>query len=149
MSESDDGLARFVAAQDRTDTYVQALAELHLGRKRSHWIWYVFPQLDGLGHSDLSQRYALASLAQARAYLAHPVLGPRLEEASRALLGIENRTITEIMGPVDAQKLRSCMTLFLRAGTQDGVYREVLDAYFDGEADDATDAILAAGGKDH
>jgi len=149
MVEPEDALGRFVAAQDRTDTFAQALSELHLGRKHSHWIWYVFPQIDGLGQSDMSRRYALSSLAEARDYLAHPILGPRLAEAARALLGVENRTIIEIMGPVDAQKLRSCMTLFLRADPADGVFQDVLEAYFGGEPDAATDRILADGGKHH
>jgi len=149
MMETDQGLARFVAAQDRGHTFDQAVAELHLGRKRSHWIWYVFPQIDGLGYSDMSRRYALASLEEARGYLAHPVLGPRLREAARALLGVENRTIVTILGPVDAQKVRSCMTLFMRAEPADGLYCEVLEAYFDGEPDVETERILAVGDKPH
>jgi len=144
MTDHDDGLARFVAAQDRAGTYEHALAELRRGRKQSHWIWYVFPQLDGLGHSDMSRHYALSSLAEARDYLAHPVLGPRLEEASRALLGVQGHSIQEILGPIDAQKVHSSMTLFLRAGPMDAPYQQVLDVYFGGEPDAGTERLLAA-----
>ena len=109
-----DPLERFLAAQDRTGTYERALAELRAGRKSSHWMWFVFPQLAGLGESEMSRRYAIASLEEAREYLAHPVLGARLRECVEALLAAPGAA-EEILGPVDALKLRSSMTLFLRA----------------------------------
>jgi uncharacterized protein (DUF1810 family) len=137
-----DALERFVSAQDARGTYDAALAELRAGRKTSHWMWFVFPQLAGLGLSEMSRRYAIASLDEARAYLAHPVLGPRLQECARALLGLDGRTATEILGPVDALKLRSSLTLFARAAPEDPLFGEVLDRYFDGRPDDATDALL-------
>ena len=137
-----DALERFVSAQDARGTYDAALAELRAGRKISHWMWFVFPQLAGLGLSEMSRRYAIASLDEARAYLAHPVLGPRLQECARALLGLAGRTATEILGPVDAVKLRSSLTLFARAAPEDPVFAEVLDRYFDGRPDEATDALL-------
>jgi uncharacterized protein (DUF1810 family) len=137
-----DALERFVSAQDARGTYDAALAELRAGRKTSHWMWFVFPQLAGLGLSEMSRRYAIASLDEARAYLAHPVLGPRLQESARALLGLDGRTATEILGPVDALKLRSSLTLFARAAPEDPLFGEVLDRYFDGRPDDATDALL-------
>lgn len=145
MSGLNDDLVRFVAAQDQGGTYVQALSELRRGRKESHWIWYVFPQIEGLGLSELSRRYAVASLAQARDYLTHPVLGSRLEEVSLALLAVQDRSIEEIFGPIDAQKVRSSMTLFLRASPSRGPYQDVIDVYFDGVPDAATDKLLAAG----
>ena len=138
-----DALERFVSAQDARGTYDAALAELRAGRKTSHWMWFVFPQLAGLGLSETSRRYAISSLDEARAYLAHPVLGPRLQECARALLGLDGRTATEILGPVDALKLRSSLTLFARAAPEDPVFGEVLDRYFDGRPDEATDALLA------
>lgn len=137
-----DALERFVSAQDARGTYDAALAELRAGRKTSHWMWFVFPQLAGLGLSETSRRYAISSLDEARAYLAHPVLGPRLQECARALLGLDGRTATEILGPVDALKLRSSLTLFARAAPEDPVFGEVLDRYFDGRPDEATDALL-------
>ena len=137
-----DALERFVSAQDTRGTYDAALAELRAGRKTSHWMWFVFPQLAGLGLSETSRRYAISSLDEARAYLAHPVLGPRLQECARALLGLDGRTATEILGPVDALKLRSSLTLFARAAPEDPVFGEVLDRYFDGRPDEATDALL-------
>jgi len=136
-------LERFVRAQDASGTYDGALAELRGGRKTGHWMWFVFPQLAGLGRSETSRRYALSSLEEARAYLAHPVLGPRLQACARALLGLDGRTATEILGPVDALKLRSSLTLFARAAPADPVFGEVLARYFDGRPDAATDALLA------
>jgi uncharacterized protein (DUF1810 family) len=134
-------LERFVAAQDARGTYVAALAELRAGRKSGHWMWFVFPQIAGLGLSETSRRYAISSLDEARAYVAHPVLGPRLEESARALLELDGRTATGILGPVDAMKLRSSMTLFARAAPEQPLFREVLDRYFDGP-DGATEARL-------
>ena len=129
-------LARFVEAQ--RDTYGQALAELTAGRKRGHWMWFVFPQIAGLGRSATAQRYAVADLAEARAYLAHPVLGPRLVECAQALLGVADRTAEQILGYPDDLKLRSSMTLFARAAGDPTVFRAVLDRYYGGEDDPAT-----------
>lgn len=155
-------LQRFVEAQDSGGTYERALAELRAGRKTSHWMWFVFPQIAGLGQSEMSQRYAIASLEEARAYLDHPVLGPRLVECSRALLEHRDKTAREILGEVDTAKLRSSMTLFSRAALfsragksarpqATGIYAvprgfeafgEVLDRYFGGESDAATELRL-------
>ena len=133
-------LERFVAAQ--RETYDDALRELRVGRKTGHWIWFVFPQVAGLGRSEMSQRYAIAGLAEARAYLDHPVLGPRLRAAAAAVLAVEGRTAHEILGGIDAVKLRSSMTLFHRAAPADPLFRAVLDRFFDGSPDTATDALL-------
>jgi uncharacterized protein (DUF1810 family) len=130
------GLSRFVEAQQ--SVYPAALAELRAGRKTSHWMWFVFPQIAGLGRSPMAQRYAIASLEEARAYLAHPVLGARLREAARVLTGLTGRSAREIFGDVDAMKLRSSMTLFARAAPQEPVFGEVLEQYFGGAEDDAT-----------
>jgi uncharacterized protein (DUF1810 family) len=132
-------LQRFVAAQDAGGTYERAVAELRAGRKTSHWIWFVFPQIAGLGYSPTSRRYAITSLEEARAYLAHPVLGPRLVECARILTGVPGRTAEQIFGEVDALKLRSSMTLFMRAAPGEAVFRQVLDWYFGGVPDSATD----------
>jgi uncharacterized protein (DUF1810 family) len=125
-----DALDRFVSAQDAT--YGQALAELQSGRKRTHWMWFVFPQIAGLGSSPTAQRYAIRSLDEARAYLAHPVLGPRLHECARALLGLGETTAGEIFGYPDDLKLRSSMTLFARAADDPTDFQAVLDRYFTG-----------------
>jgi uncharacterized protein (DUF1810 family) len=131
-------LERFVSAQDRGGTYERALAELRAGRKTSHWMWFVFPQVAGLGRSAMAQEYALASLAEARAYLAHPVLGQRLLDCCSALLGLPDRDPVAVLGPIDATKLRSSMTLFERAAPDEPVFGRVLEEYFDGERDRAT-----------
>ena len=131
-------LERFVAAQDSGGSYQQALAELRAGRKRSHWIWYVFPQVKGLGLSPTSQHFGIGGLSEARAYLAHPVLGPRLLECARTLLDLEASDPVAIFGSLDAMKVRSSMTLFARADPTQPVFSAVLDRYFGGEADSAT-----------
>ncbi len=135
-------LARFVAAQNAHGTYDQATAELRAGRKASHWMWFVFPQITGLGQSSVSRRYAISSLAEARAYLAHPVLGPRLTECAGLVAGGSGRTAEQIFGGIDALKLRSSMTLFRHADPEEPVFRRVLDQYFDGEPDPATEQRL-------
>jgi uncharacterized protein (DUF1810 family) len=139
-------LDRFVEAQDglagSATVYEQALAELRAGSKRSHWMWFVFPQIAGLGLSAMSQRYAISSLAEARAYLHHPVLGSRIAECARALTGLDGHSAEEIFGVIDAVKLRSSMTLFARASDGDATYVAVLDRYFGGETDPQTDARL-------
>jgi uncharacterized protein (DUF1810 family) len=129
-------LTRFTAAQ--ADVYDQALAELRAGAKRTHWMWFVFPQIAGLGSSAMAQRYAIADLTEARAYLADAVLGPRLIECASALLDVEGRTAEQIMGYPDDLKLRSSMTLFRRAAPEVDVFQEVLDRYFDGKPDPQT-----------
>jgi uncharacterized protein (DUF1810 family) len=129
-------LSRFVTAQE--DVYDRALAELRAGAKRGHWMWFVFPQIAGLGHSATAQRYAVADLDEARAYLAHPVLGPRLVESARALLGVEGRTAEQILGYPDDLKLRSSMTLFARAADDPCVFEAVLERYYGGVGDPAT-----------
>jgi uncharacterized protein (DUF1810 family) len=140
------GLERFVAAQDDRGTYQRAVAELRAGAKRGHWIWFVFPQVAGLGFSAMSQRYAIGSLAEARAYLAHPVLGSRLVECARILAATEGRSAAAILGDVDAMKLRSSMTLFMTASPDEPVFRAVLEDYFGGEPDDDTLERLALPG---
>ena len=137
-------LERFVDAQNDQGTFARALAELAAGRKQSHWVWFVFPQLAGLGRSDTAQFFALASLEEAVAYLAHPVLGPRLHESVSRLLSLSGVSATDVLGPVDAMKLRSSMTLFHRADPDDPVFGAVLDRYFDGVPDEVTDRLLAA-----
>jgi len=134
-------LGRFVDGQ--RPAYDTALVELRAGRKTGHWIWFVFPQIAGLGQSELSRYYAIASLEEAQGYLAHPVLGLRLHECAAAILATTGRTASEILGPLDAQKVRSCMTLFHRAAPDDPVFPEVLVRFFGGVADSATDARLA------
>ena len=136
-------LERFLTAQNDGATYPQALQELRAGSKRSHWMWFVFPQISGLGQSATSRRYAIASLDEAQAYLQHPVLGPRLIECATTVDNVDNRGAAEIFGSIDARKLQSSMTLFLRAAPEEQVFRRVLDHYFGGEADAATDRLLA------
>jgi uncharacterized protein (DUF1810 family) len=135
-------LRRFVDAQDRV--YDTVLAELRNGAKRSHWIWFVFPQLRGLGHSATAQHYGIASLNEARAYLAHPVLGPRLCECARVVAGIDGRSADDIFGWPDNLKVRSSMTLFARATDDNAEFRAVLDKFYNGEDDPATVELLSA-----
>jgi uncharacterized protein (DUF1810 family) len=135
-----DDLERFVRAQQ--GVYEGVLDELRRGRKVGHWIWFVFPQIAGLGRSAISQEYAIASLEEARAYLAHPVLGARLRECAAIVLATEGRTAREILGEIDAMKLRSSMTLFHRAARDEFVFAAVLERFYDGRPDEATDALL-------
>ena len=135
-------LERFVTAQDAGGTYRRALAELRAGRKASHWMWFIFPQVAGLGLSSMAQRYAISGLPEARAYLGHPVLGPRLRECAGAVAAVGDSTADRILGPVDAMKLRSSMTLFAAAGPEEPSFSEVLTRYFDGQPDQATLARL-------
>jgi uncharacterized protein (DUF1810 family) len=134
-----------VAAQDAGGTYEHAMDELRRGRKTSHWIWFVFPQIGGLGRSPTAIEYAISSLEEARAYLRHPVLGPRLLEATRLIANAPDDTAEQILGQVDAMKLRSSMTLFLRAQPDEPLFSQVLDRQFQGIPDDATDQRLDAG----
>lgn len=133
-------LDRFVTAQ--ADVYDQVIAELRAGRKRSHWMWFVFPQLRGLGRSEMAWRYGIVDLDEARAYLAHPVLGPRLHECLRLVLAAAGGA-EDILGPVDAMKLRSCATLFDLAAVGDPDCRAVLDRWWDGAPDPRTIALLS------
>jgi uncharacterized protein (DUF1810 family) len=118
------------------------LAELSRGRKVSHWMWFVFPQLAGLGRSATARHFAVRSLAEARAYLGHPVLGARLIESTHTVLSQGTSTADDIFGTVDAVKLRSCLTLFVRADPSQATFRKALDAFFDGLPDPATEALL-------
>ena len=140
MSADPFDLERFVAAQ--RPVYDDVVEELRRGRKTSHWIWFVFPQIGGLGQSAMSRRYAIGSLAEARAYFEHPVLGARLREAAVLLLETPGSEAEEILGPIDARKVRSSMTLFHRAASEEPVFAEVLDRFFDGVPDSATDDLL-------
>jgi len=142
MTTPPPDLQRFLDAQDG-GTYERALAELVAGRKTSHWIWFVFPQIAGLGQSEMSRRYAIASLDEARAYAAHPVLGERLRAGARALLRHRDRAAEEILGGIDAVKLRSSMTLFAAADPTEDLFARVLDSFYDGEPDTATERLIA------
>ena len=135
-------LSRFVTAQDSEGTYERAVQELRRGRKTTHWMWFVFPQLAGLGHSAMSVRYAISSLDEAQAYLEHPVLGPRILDCAAIVASSSATTAREIFGGIDTQKLRSSMTLFLRANPAQPLFQQVLDRYFDGHPDPATDQRL-------
>lgn len=138
---TDYKLERFVAAQE--PLYSQVLAELRAGAKRSHWMWFVFPQIAGLGFSAMAQRYALGSLDEARAYLAHPVLGPRLRDCVRLVLEAEGRDAGAIFGTPDDAKFRSSLTLFARAAPGEALFGDALDKYYGGAEDAATLAKLA------
>ena len=133
-------LQRFVDAQ--RGIYAQAEQELRDGRKESHWMWYIFPQIDGLGFSSLSKRYSIKSLAEARAYLAHPVLGPRLLECAEAVVSLEGRSATEVFGSPDDMKLRSCATLFACVSPPGSVFDRLLGKYYRGLRDDQTLQLL-------
>jgi uncharacterized protein (DUF1810 family) len=131
-------LLRFVEAQDAGGTYGRAVAELRNGRKVSHWMWYVFPQLAGLGSSPASQYYGITGLAEARAYLTHPVLGSRLLECAGVLVDLPGNDAVQVFGSLDAQKLRSSMTLFALADSEVSACRRVLETFFEGQLDEAT-----------
>jgi len=134
------GLTRFVQAQERD--YEQALSEIRSGQKRSHWMWYIFPQFDGLGFSSTSRRYAIKSVAEAEAYLRHAVLGPRLLESAEAAMGVEGRSALQVFGSPDDMKLRSCATLFACVSPAGSVFEQLLDKYFGGERDEKTLRLL-------
>ena len=137
-----DDLDRFVAAQDG-GSYEAALSEIRAGRKRTHWMWYVWPQVAGLGSSPMARRYAIASLAEARAYAAHPTLGPRLRTISEAMLAHEGTDAATVLGGIDALKLRSSATLFERADPEATAFPRLLDAFYEGERCGKTLAVLA------
>jgi uncharacterized protein (DUF1810 family) len=142
-------LGRFVTAQDAGGTYQRAISELKAGRKTGHWMWFVFPQIAGLGFSYAAQTYGIRSLAEAKAYLRHPVLGQRLTECARLLTQHCGPSAERIFGDIDAIKLRSSMTLFRHADPGQTVFGLVLDQYFGGQADPLTDrAVQAAGDGD-
>lgn len=143
MSDADAPyeLSRFVKAQE--GDYDQALSEVKNGRKRSHWMWYIFPQFDGLGFSTTSKRYSIKSIAEAEAYLEHPVLGPRLKECAEAAVCVEGRSAHEIFGSPDDMKLRSCATLFAYISPEGSVFHRLLDKYFQGERDPKTLRLLS------
>ena len=137
----DDDLERFVVAQA---PHIEAVeAELAAGRKRTHWMWFVFPQLRGLGHSQLAWHFGLPSAAQARDYLAHAILGPRLRECVDLILAVPDRSAHEIFGSPDDLKLRSCLTLFREIDDAEGVFGRALDRFFDGQPDSRTLQLLA------
>lgn len=142
MAGDHSDLNRFLAAQE--GIYDEALAEIRAGRKRSHWMWFIFPQFKGLGFSATTQHFAIRSAAEARAYLAHPVLGPRLVECAEAALAIEGRTAREIFGSPDDLKLRSSATLFASVAPDGSVFHRLLDKYFDGQPDRRTLELLAS-----
>jgi uncharacterized protein (DUF1810 family) len=135
-------LARFVTAQ--AAVYEDVLAELRAGRKESHWMWFVFPQLRGLGFSPMADRFGIASIDEARAYLRHPLLGPRLVECTKLMLGHRGRSAGEILGSPDDLKLRSSMTLFARASDDEPSFRAVLEGFYAGQADERTLTLLEA-----
>ncbi len=137
-------LQRFIDAQERD--YQRTLAEITAGQKRSHWMWYVFPQYDGLGFSPTSIHYAIKSPAEAKAYLDHPILGPRLKECVQVLLSVTERTAHEIFGSPDDLKLKSSMTLFAHVTSEGSVFEQVLDKYFGGRRDGKTLELIRGGG---
>jgi uncharacterized protein (DUF1810 family) len=145
VSDTDDpyNLIRFVQAQ--ADDYQRALSEIRSGRKLTHWMWYIFPQFDGLGFSSMSKRYSINSLAEAEAYLAHPILGPRLIECVEAALGVEGKTATGIFGSPDDMKLKSCATLFTCVSPEGSVFHRLLDKYFQARRDEKTLHLVGAG----
>jgi uncharacterized protein (DUF1810 family) len=134
-------LSRFVLAQQ--DDYEQALSEIRSGQKRSHWMWYIFPQIDGLAFSSTSRHFAIKSLDEARAYLDHPILGPRLVECAEAVLLVKDRSATQIFGSPDDLKLRSCATLFASVSPPGSVFERLLEKYYRGERDGKTLQLLA------
>ncbi|WP_110947113.1 DUF1810 domain-containing protein [Pseudomonas bohemica] len=136
-------LQRFLDAQE--PVFEKALLELRNGRKRSHWMWFIFPQLKGLGHSEMAQRFGISGREEALAYLHHPCLGARLESCSRALLQWRHRSATQIMGSPDDLKLRSSMTLFASVAPENPLFQEVIEAFFGGKPDSATVSRLGQG----
>ena len=134
-------LDRFLEAQ--APVYAQVLGELRAGRKASHWMWFIFPQIAGLGQSATSRAYAIQSLAEARAYLAHPVLGARLRECCQAVMNIRGKSAEDIFGAIDATKFRSCLTLFAEVDHGEVLFFNLLENHFDGDADEATLEILS------
>ncbi len=144
MSEQSE-LGRFLEAQDRN--YSSVVEELRRGRKTGHWIWYIFPQIAGLGHSQMSRRYAIRALDEARAYAAHPVLGRRLRDCIKTVMAVRGASAEEIFGHLDAMKFRSCLTLFAIACEGETIFQQALDRFFDGQRDPLTlDALCVKPG---
>lgn len=145
--EADDpyDLNRFVQAHE--DNYERALSEIKSGRKRSHWMWYIFPQFDGLRFSTTSKRYSIKSVAEAKAYLSHPILGPRLTECVEAVLSVEGRSAYEIFGSPDDMKLKSCATLFASVSPKNSIFDQLLEKFFQGERDGKTLRFLNISSK--
>ena len=139
---ADSRLTRFLQAQERD--FDRALAEIRGGRKRSHWMWYIFPQLDGLGSSAMAKQYAITSLAEAEAYLRHPILGPRLVQIAEAVAALEEMSAYDVFGSPDDMKLRSCATLFAQVSPDGSVFQRLLDKYFGGVPDEKTLRLLGA-----
>ncbi|MFB1487730.1 MULTISPECIES: DUF1810 domain-containing protein [unclassified Thiocapsa] len=139
-AEDHHDLNRFVRAQEHA--YAPALAEIRSGRKRTHWMWYIFPQLDGLGFSEKARRYAIRGLDEARAYLEHPLLGPRLVECAEAVLAVQGRSAREIFGTPDDLKLRSCSTLFAEVSPEGSVFHRLIEVFFGGAPDGRTLTLL-------
>jgi uncharacterized protein (DUF1810 family) len=135
-------LERFILAQQQV--YPAVLAELKAGQKQTHWMWFVFPQIKGLGRSATAQHYAIASKEEARAYLEHPVLGRRLQECARIISQIEGRSAEQVFGGIDALKLRSCMTLFALTSEEPTIFNDILNKFFDGKPDQATIGLLSS-----
>lgn len=141
MNNNDsDNLSRFTSAQE--GIFVNVLAELRSGQKRTHWMWFIFPQIDGLGHSSTTRYYSIKSKNEARNYLDHPVLGARLVKCAELLLAIDGKSVTDIFGFPDDIKLKSCMTLFATVAGPDSVFAHVLEKYFDGQQDEKTISLL-------
>jgi uncharacterized protein (DUF1810 family) len=140
LAEDPYDLKRFLLAQEAD--YDRALSEIRVGRKRSHWMWYIFPQFDGLGFSSTAKHYAIRSLAEAKAYLEHPVLGPRLLECAEAVVSLEGRSATEIFGSPDDLKLGSCATLFASVSSPGSVFDRLLGKYYQGKRDAKTLRLL-------
>jgi uncharacterized protein (DUF1810 family) len=140
LAEDPYDLKRFLLAQEAD--YDRALSEIRVGRKRSHWMWYIFPQFDGLGFSSTAKHYAIRSLAEAKAYLEHPVLGPRLLECAEAVVSLEGRSATEIFGSPDDLKLGSCATLFASVSSRGSVFDRLLGKYYQGKRDAKTLRLL-------
>jgi uncharacterized protein (DUF1810 family) len=140
MSDDPFDLQRFVDAQ--APVYERVRTELKNGRKRSHWMWFIFPQIAGLGHSAMAQRYAISSLSEAKGYLAHPILGPRLRECTRLVVQVDGKSAYDILGSPDDMKFHSCTTLFARAAPQEEIFLDALEKYFGGAEDQATVARL-------
>ena len=140
-----DNLGRFVQAQQ--GVYQHALAEIRNGRKRSHWMWFIFPQFEGLGFSSTSRLYAIKSVAEARAYLDHPILGPRLFECAEAVLSVQGKSASEIFGSPDDVKLRSCATLFAQMAPATPVFDRLIEAHFQGQPDGKTLQLLGEAGN--
>jgi uncharacterized protein (DUF1810 family) len=142
MKAASESLDRFLQAQDRD--YSQALAELSAGRKRTHWIWYVLPQLRELGRSKMAREYGIADRIEAASYIAHPVLGPRLIECVEAILGHSDRSAVDVLGEVDAMKFRSCLTLFCEVAPDEPVFAQAMSVFYQGNPDTETLRLLGA-----